>query len=50
MDVVRYADTHGFEVNTERPHAWPYRDYVIQAFNRTRPMISSFRNRSVAIR
>ena len=33
LDVVRYADTHGFEVNTERPHAWPYRDYVIDAFN-----------------
>lgn len=33
LDVVRYADTHGFEVNTERPHAWPYRDYVIRALN-----------------
>ncbi len=33
LDVVRYADTHGFEVNTERPNAWPYRDYVIAAFN-----------------
>ena len=37
LDVVRYADTHGFEVNTERPHAWPYRDYVIDAFNRDTP-------------
>lgn len=37
LDVVRYADTHGFEVNTERPHAWPYRDYVIQAFNEDKP-------------
>ncbi|MEM7391124.1 MAG: DUF1549 domain-containing protein, partial [Verrucomicrobiota bacterium] len=37
LDVVRYADTHGFEVNTERPHAWPYRDYVIRAFNRDIP-------------
>ena len=33
LDLVRYADTHGFEVNTERPNAWPYRDYVIRAFN-----------------
>ncbi len=33
LDVVRYADTHGFEVNTERPNAWPYRDYVIRALN-----------------
>ena len=37
LDVVRYADTHGFEVNTERPNAWPYRDYVINAFNRDTP-------------
>ena len=37
LDVVRYADTHGFEVNTERPNAWPYRDYVIEAFNRNLP-------------
>ncbi len=37
LDVVRYADTHGFEVNTERPNAWPYRDYVIRAFNDDRP-------------
>jgi hypothetical protein len=37
LDVVRYADTHGFEVNTERPHAFPYRDYVINAFNADLP-------------
>ncbi|MES2598387.1 MAG: DUF1553 domain-containing protein [Verrucomicrobiota bacterium] len=37
LDVVRYADTHGFEVNTERPNAWPYRDYVIRAFNADTP-------------
>ncbi len=37
LDVVRYADTHGFEVNTERPNAWPYRDYVIRAFNEDKP-------------
>jgi mono/diheme cytochrome c family protein len=37
LDVVRYADTYGFEVNTERPHAWPYRDYVIRAFNQDTP-------------
>ena len=36
LDLVRYADTHGFEVNTERPNAWPYRDYVIRAFNEDR--------------
>lgn len=37
LDLVRYADTHGFEVNTERPNAWPYRDYVIDAFNADTP-------------
>jgi hypothetical protein len=37
LDVVRYADTHGFEVNTPRPHAWHYRDYVIAAFNEDKP-------------
>ena len=37
LDVVRYADTHGFEVNTERPNAWTYRDYVIRAFNQDTP-------------
>ncbi len=37
LDVVRYADTHGFEVNTPRANAWPYRDYVIEAFNKDTP-------------
>jgi len=37
LDVVRYADTHGFEVNTERANAWPYRDYVIRAFHNNTP-------------
>lgn len=37
LDVVRYADTHGFEVNTERKNAWPYRDYVINAMNQDKP-------------
>ena len=37
LDVVRYADTHGFEVNTPRPNAWPYRDFVITSFNEDLP-------------
>lgn len=37
LDVVRYADTHGYEVNGERPNAWPYRDYCIAAFNADLP-------------
>ncbi|MFM1767580.1 MAG: hypothetical protein RJA22_109 [Verrucomicrobiota bacterium] len=37
LDVVRYAETHGFEMNNPRPNAWPYRDYVIRAFNEDKP-------------
>jgi hypothetical protein len=33
LDLVRFAETHGFETNRERPNAWPYRDYVIQSLN-----------------
>ncbi len=47
LDVVRYADTHGFEVNTERPNAWPYRDYVIEAFNTDKPYDSFIREQIV---
>lgn len=37
LDVVRFAETHGFEMNNERPTAWPYRDYVIAALQRDKP-------------
>ncbi|MBW3539982.1 MAG: PSD1 and planctomycete cytochrome C domain-containing protein, partial [Planctomycetes bacterium] len=37
LDVVGFAESHGFETNHERPNAWPYRDYVIAAFNRDLP-------------
>jgi hypothetical protein len=37
LDVVRYADSHGFEMNQPRPTAWPYRDWVIAAFNDDMP-------------
>jgi len=33
LDVVRFAETNGFETNTPRKNAWPYRDWVIEAFN-----------------
>jgi hypothetical protein len=33
LDVVRYADTHGYERDEFRPLAWKYRDYVIRSFN-----------------
>jgi hypothetical protein len=37
LDVVRYAETEGFEYDRPRPGAWRYRDYVIGAFNADRP-------------
>jgi hypothetical protein len=37
LDVVRFAESHGFEMNQARPNAWPYRDYVIRAFNEDKP-------------
>ena len=37
LDVVRFAESNGFEMNRARPNAWPYRDYVIRAFNEDKP-------------
>src|SRR5918912_23581 len=37
LDVVRFAESNGYELDAERPHAWCYRDYVIRAFNEDRP-------------
>jgi hypothetical protein len=37
LDVVRYADTGGFEVDHMYPSAWKYRDYVIRSFNADKP-------------
>jgi hypothetical protein len=37
LDVVHYGDTHGYDKDKLRPHAWPYRDYVIRAFNEDKP-------------
>jgi mono/diheme cytochrome c family protein len=37
LDVVHYGDTHGYDKDKVRPNAWPYRDYVIRAFNENRP-------------
>ncbi|WP_417377972.1 PSD1 and planctomycete cytochrome C domain-containing protein [Gimesia sp.] len=33
LDTVHFADSHGFEHDVFRPHAWRYRDYVIQRLN-----------------
>ena len=40
LDIVRYADTNGFEIDGDRPNAWRYRDYVIDSFNRDKPYTS----------
>ena len=37
MDVVRFAETHGYEWNHEIRDAWRYRDYLIRAFNNDVP-------------
>ena len=37
LDVVHYGDTHGYDKDQPRPNAWPYRDYVIRAFNEDKP-------------
>lgn len=37
LDVVHYGDTHGYDKDKPRPNAWPYRDYVIRAFNEDKP-------------
>jgi hypothetical protein len=33
LDIVHYGETHGYDKDQPRPNAWPYRDYVIRAFN-----------------
>lgn len=37
LDVVRFAESNGYEMDGERPHAWRYRDYVVKAFNDDKP-------------
>ncbi|NND98757.1 MAG: DUF1553 domain-containing protein, partial [Pirellulaceae bacterium] len=37
LDVIRWAETVGFETNAERKQAWPYRNWVIESFNADKP-------------
>lgn len=47
LDVVKYADTCGYDKDKLRPNAWPYRDYVIRSFNADKPY-ARFVNEQIA--
>jgi len=37
LDTAHYGESHGYDKDKPRWNAWPYRDYVIQAFNADKP-------------
>lgn len=37
LDVVRFAESDGYEYDTHRPDAYRYRDYVVESFNSDKP-------------
>ncbi len=37
LDLARYAESHGYEQDYDRPNAYHYRDYVIRALNADQP-------------
>jgi mono/diheme cytochrome c family protein len=37
MDVARFAESHGYEQDYDRKHAYPYRDFLIQALSQDLP-------------
>ena len=37
MDLARYSDSYGFQVDRPRPDMWPWRDWVIKSFNDNLP-------------
>ena len=37
LDIVRYAETNGYERDSPKPNAWRYRDWVIQSINEDKP-------------
>ena len=38
LDLARYADSDGYEKDFYRPHAWRWRDWVIESINRDQPI------------
>ena len=37
LDLVRYADSNGYERDSDKPNVWRYRDYVIDSLNNDKP-------------
>ncbi len=37
LDIAHYGDSHGYDKDKPRSNAWPYRDWVIAAFNNDKP-------------
>ncbi|HEV3449520.1 MAG TPA: DUF1549 and DUF1553 domain-containing protein [Gemmataceae bacterium] len=37
LDVVRYAESNGYERDGAKPFAWRYRDYVVDSLNKDKP-------------
>ncbi len=37
LDVARYADSDGYEKDSQRPYAWRWRNWVIDSFNEDKP-------------
>jgi mono/diheme cytochrome c family protein len=37
LDVVRFAQSNGYERDGYKPHAWKYRDYVVESFKTDKP-------------
>ena len=37
LDLVRFAETNGYERDGTKPNVWRYRDYVIQSLNQDKP-------------
>jgi hypothetical protein len=37
LDLVRYAETNGYERDGPKPFVWRYRDYVVKSFNQDKP-------------